>query len=507
MMGAEAQPEREPSGDARTTGAGTSAPEPALNDDVLSLRPKGSSAYRHDYPRRADYMLGLIVKPCEGGRHDCCRNHYGAPTHVVRKARGGAVLEQEVTEWGEAVEYRASRRPDPSILHDPTCRGAGDPDPECVAPVARKVPSRARPPCADNAEAVDAMASCKDVDGTVHRSCMQIGYSSTAFIPMCGGAAAEDPHCGTFIEVHVPGGTPYHPEEFVVSEVRIGRRDVSGYDTLTIPLSFPNGTAGQSRVACRFRETRPAPGGRFRVKGSAPKCCCPPKFRAARGTGSYFCPRDRSRGAEVAGPWLGAERSLAYLLRQGESHAKMPFCPPLPGETGSAMPSVDKIFCGVEAAFPGGQALTYGRECRRVTSATGAAFTSPDLNGTYAGACPYWDACAAAGEAGSCQGADALYDFEERVGKVTEVLDDARQEVMLSFNGGRSSYRFLGKDIEVVPLDYNYELWWVERTPSESIVRKKKPFNVIAPECTFDPSLGRHFPFAELSPDTGLPIK
>jgi len=39
-------------------------------------------------------------------------------------------------------------------------------------------------------------------------NCIQVAYMQTAFSVVCGNEFADDPHCGTFLEVHLPNGSP-----------------------------------------------------------------------------------------------------------------------------------------------------------------------------------------------------------------------------------------------------------------------------------------------------------
>ena len=37
---------------------------------------------------------------------------------------------------------------------------------------------------------------------------MQVAYAQTAFSVICGNEYATDSHCGTFMEIHLPNGSP-----------------------------------------------------------------------------------------------------------------------------------------------------------------------------------------------------------------------------------------------------------------------------------------------------------
>lgn len=74
---------------------------------------------------------------------------------------------------------------------------------------------------------VDAAASCQNLTGSVSEHCVAVGYSQTAMSVVCGGAYAEDPHCGTFLEMHMGYSNSYVDAEEVISEVRLTTENVT----------------------------------------------------------------------------------------------------------------------------------------------------------------------------------------------------------------------------------------------------------------------------------------
>lgn len=74
---------------------------------------------------------------------------------------------------------------------------------------------------------VSAETSCQDLTGGTAEFCLAVAYSQTAITFTCGGAHTEDPHCGTFLELHVAQANPYAGVEEVISEVRIRTSNVS----------------------------------------------------------------------------------------------------------------------------------------------------------------------------------------------------------------------------------------------------------------------------------------
>jgi len=69
----------------------------------------------------------------------------------------------------------------------------------------------------------------------------------------------------------------------------------------------------------------------------------------------------------------------------------------------------------------------------------------------------------------------------------------------VTFNNGRTFYQFKIKDLELVEPKYNYELWFVQRTPYDFVVQQRKPFLVVSPKCTYDGINDQYFPFGFLN--------
>ncbi len=104
---------------------------------------------------------------------------------------------------------------------------------------------------------------------------------------------------------------------------------------------------------------------------------------------------------------------------------------------------------------------------------------------------------------GKCQSSDLRFTFRGRVGLVT-ALDNAAEipTVDVTFNEGRTSYNFFQSQVklETTPRSM-YEIWWVVRSPSQFTVQKRKGFNVTEPQCTFDTTHNRYYPYALLDQD------
>ena len=108
-----------------------------------------------------------------------------------------------------------------------------------------------KPVCWDNNATVDATLDCFNATGGVAPTCVTIGYTSTAYIPTCGGrfgeeggTAAEGRGCGVYVELHRPG------DERVLAEAKIPGGDwafPSGYRLMRMPLTYFGDAA---RVVC-----------------------------------------------------------------------------------------------------------------------------------------------------------------------------------------------------------------------------------------------------------------
>ena len=59
---------------------------------------------------------------------------------------------------------------------------------------------------------------------------MEVGVTSTAFIPECRDKRATD--CGTFLEIHKPG------DKTILTEVKLQGQYVSGYKMAVISMNF-----------------------------------------------------------------------------------------------------------------------------------------------------------------------------------------------------------------------------------------------------------------------------
>ncbi len=452
-------------------------------------------------PPRRDYHVGLLVAPCQHHAEDpkeCCIDTYGQPEYVrtletppvppyrvqTTYALGGQQSyfdhsegspQALVDEQGRHLALQHMRQADDDIEVDNACRDLHDPFPYCVGARQRQVAAPFQPACMDNNQTVDAMQGCwEPANGTQGLHCMQVAYSLTALPVVCDGAFQHDPHCGSFLEAHLPpGSNEDYDATYRLAERRIVAPALSGYVTTTVPLYFAATTAPENNSAvqsvqylfllCDYQETEIRVGSSVLVKDSAPTCCCP--------SGFWWCPHHDEERVDDSGPLAGKGTT-----------ASMAHCPLMPSNE-------DWVMC--HRTFP-----------PRLNNMT-VYFRCP-LQADKEQACPYFPECTTLqmGTNDTCDGAsEAAYSFIGRVGTVLEIVSGADAKYRVTFNGGRSAYLFREDDVQLEPTRHNYELWWVDRMPQSPtyLVRKKKPFRVTAPRCTYDATRQRALPYAILN--------
>lgn len=349
----------------------------------------------------------------------------------------------------------------------------------------------------DNNASLNALDSCYGpTNGTLLPKCVQVGYTSNAFIPLCG---IDDNHCGTFLEIHMAHGTPYQAEEDIIAEVRIDTRQVSGYYTTVIPTTW---MGSHDRVLCKYAESKFRINSLVYIEATAPVCCCPRPYDKALRVGSFDCPiGPTGDGAFARGP-----QSLADQLLVDVNHLDYPFC------TIDLRTNEDRVMCSevylgedVDSVFSDGNRRAYTRLCENVRQTNPAeprSWGSSDMQyQAYDGKCPYYDNCVLTLDPENpCKVKDKRVSFVGRVGLVTKVQDDlAIPLVDVSFNNGRTSYTFEQRNVKLeFATKSMYEMWWVVRSPTEFTIQKKKSFSVSSPICTFDTDFNRYFPYAKL---------
>lgn len=495
--------------------------EKDLVDAVLALQPALNTflypesallsvdGYRFDYPLTTVYRINLVVDPCRGARADCCMNVYGVAEYPSL-LRNGLEAERQViypvignsTEVGinfalvyedsSPVPAASSRFADDSTVVDPRCRSFSVPYSFCQSKNYAYQRSPSRPACLDNNQTLDAAAGCTGPDNVTRPLCVTVAYTQTAFIPQCG---LDNGHCGTYLEIHQKMGSFYHPENFPIASTKIETRNVSGYYTTVLPLTFDN---NYNRILCAYTESYVRVGSIVYIKPSAPVCCCPEPFKPATRVGSWECPV----GASGPGSTASVPINLAETLLMEVKNNAYPFCPidvtsPRDFMMYSAYDEVDKRHYLRSAA------LADRRDSSGLLNLGTFKYGSDDLYGwVYDGPCEYYPSCALTLDNGLCKGGDVAYHFIGKVGIVTDLDDKALiPTVQVSFNRGRTSYKFLKSDVKLELSKSMYEIWWVVKTPTGNVVQKRKGFNITSPTCTLDSINNRYFPYTILATD------
>jgi len=313
----------------------------------------------------------------------------------------------------------------------------------------------------------------------------QVAYSSNVFSVQC---AADDGHCGTYLEVHIPHGTPYEPDEnTVIAEVKVDQRNVSGFYTTVMPSTY---MFNASKVLCSYAESVYRIGSLVYVRPTAPVCCCPQPYQSTTRIGSFQCPI----GADGVGAFASKFQSLADVLSVDSLLLNYPFCPI------DLSYNQDRMMCSV---YDMHDRRHYTRNCSAAYKSDPLrtrSWTSVDLLSQYDDACPYYTSCAKTLDQGKCRAGDLKFSFIGRVGVITK-LDNTQviPQAWVSFNNLRTSYQFSQVDLQLETTSKSmYEIWWVVRSYTGFTVKKRKAFNVSFPACTFDTTNDRYFPYAIL---------
>jgi len=464
--------------------------------------------YVFNFPISANYRIGMIIDPCRFNAYDCCLNVFGSPEYpalLTSNLEAERLFKYEVIaspdevssnyfvmdEDSNALATRSRRSADDSSLLDLSCEADGVPTNFCSGRNFAYSRSALRPPCVDNNSTLNILDGCYASNGTKYDKCMQVAFSSNDFIPQCGPDAGS--HCGTYLEIHMAKGTPYQSEDVIIGEVKIDQRNVSGYYTTILPTTWIN---NQTKILCSYAESTLRLGSQVYILASAPVCCCPPPFSSDTRVGSFQCPT----GPTANGAFGYVSKTMADTINVDSLLLDYPFCPI------DLSVKADRMMC---SAYDVGDRRHFSRNCT-VLEKTDAkrvrSWTSLDMLGEYDGSCPYYASCGLTLDLGKCQFTDLRFTFIGRTGVVTQ-LDNAAviPQVWVTFNDGRTSYQFRQADVKLETRPKSmYEIWWVVRSPSEFTVQKRKGFNVTMPQCTFDTTNNRYFPYAILQNGVAL---
>jgi hypothetical protein len=197
------------------------------NPDVnLYFNPQNAYIYTNnyifDYPNPEQYRISLLIDPCRfTGRPDCCMNVFGSPEYPKLKISPweaernfkppffGSDTEVQINfnlvdELGFGIDSTMKRYADDVEYYNEDCLGYLKPFRYCAGKNYAYRRSDERAACIDNNYTLNTLSDCYYPNGTKSQRCFQVGYSQDAFIPVCKDES--DPHCGTFLEVHISNG-------------------------------------------------------------------------------------------------------------------------------------------------------------------------------------------------------------------------------------------------------------------------------------------------------------
>lgn len=177
------------------------------------------------------YKLGLIVNPCQGKDPNCCNDSYGNGEYFLddgdntisqsERVCSGRNVDCLYASNGESIEEQNVRMALFDLIVDENC-ATSSASSNCINSRYRKIPSSQFPNCWDRNDTVSATSECRNPStGDITENCVEIGYTSTAFIMDCKNE--NDSNCGTFVELHAPG------DPKILNEVKLKQGFVSGY--------------------------------------------------------------------------------------------------------------------------------------------------------------------------------------------------------------------------------------------------------------------------------------
>jgi hypothetical protein len=180
--------------------------------------------YRFDEP--TGYTMNVIFDPCRGKDVNCCDDTFGTPEFSrVDTAAGDKFRELRFYQQsGELLSYDFARVPDKEVVLDTTCKGFLDPRDDCISDGVGTLVFPQTPACWNHNATISALPSCRNPrTGAPMPLCFEGGFVQTAFIMECNGRFKDDPHCGTFLEIHKPGSTE------ALSATKLRGQYTSGY--------------------------------------------------------------------------------------------------------------------------------------------------------------------------------------------------------------------------------------------------------------------------------------
>lgn len=123
----------------------------------------------------------------------------------------------------------------------------------------------------------------------------------------------------SYLEIHQIHGTPYTTQDDILAEVKIETRNVSGYYTTVLPLTFKGDS---TKLLCAYSESFFRVGSVVYVQPTAPVCCCMRTYTPDSRLGSFLCPRS----AQGNGPFAGFYRTLSDKITRDSLILEYPYC-------------------------------------------------------------------------------------------------------------------------------------------------------------------------------------
>jgi hypothetical protein len=280
----------------------------------------------------------LPTEQCRGNSYDCCMNIFGtaeypslrAPNLEANRINPIDVLADEaeiqarynlVIEDGDAIDLTAIRRADDEYYLASECIALYNPYTYCLGKRFGARVSSLKPRCVDNNSSLNTLSGCTSPTGEVMEKCAAIAYTQNAFIGLCGSDYADNDHCGTFVEIHMRHGSPYNKETEIIGQVKLQTRNVTGYYTTTIPMTW---MLDPTRVLCSYYQDYFRVGSIVYVKSEAPRCCCPPLYAGTTRVGSFVCPI--GLGSSQNGPLAKNVATTAGHLSRDDNIELYPWC-------------------------------------------------------------------------------------------------------------------------------------------------------------------------------------
>ena len=226
-----------------------------------------------------------------------------------------------VREDGDQIITSAIRRADDEYYLAPECISVSNPYTYCLGKRFGARVSSLKPRCVDNNSSLNTLAGCVSPTGEPMEKCAAIAYTQNAFIGLCGTDYADNDHCGTFIEIHMRHGSPYNEETEIISQVKVETRNVTGYYSTVIPVTW---MGDPNRVLCAYYQDYIRVGSIVYVKQEAPRCCCPPVYDGSTRVGSFACPI--GTGSSQNGPLARHVTTTAGYLSRDDNIVIYPWC-------------------------------------------------------------------------------------------------------------------------------------------------------------------------------------